>query len=117
MTMTFSRYLAISADLTDVELLAICNIALTSALGCPTYLARILRDLRHFVIQADAHPTAFAQNPLNQQWVNDEVSEIAESLAAVLVEYLQREGLVDDDNRLDLIQLAERTQQTTFGQH
>jgi hypothetical protein len=116
MTMTVSRYLSISPDLTDAELLAICNIALTSALGCPTYLARILRDLRHFVIQTDAHPTAFTQNSLNQQWVNEEVSELAQSLATILVEYLRREGLVDKHNHLDLIQLAERTQRATFGQ-
>jgi hypothetical protein len=114
--MSTPRYIQISPDITDAELLEICDIAITTSYGCPAYLARLLQDIRAFLLQAQLHPELCAEDNSNSQWLNQQMSAIAQTLALVLFEFLHREGLVDADHQLDLDQLTERTRKAILHQ-
>lgn len=98
----------ISNDLTDEEISSICNIALVINCNCPSYLIQILQQLRKFQSYLNECVEQFPQDVENHRWLETQVAQMEAFLRQTILDFLQREALLDENNHLHLHALMER---------
>ena len=95
-------------ELADEKLLAICDVASVVACKCPSHLAKLLRDVRRFRRYTAACIKQFPEDTDTHQWLTDKAAHIEFLLSQIIVELLERDGLLDEYQQLDLRTLAQQ---------
>lgn len=104
-------------DFSDEQLRVICEAANVIACECPAHLVDLLRRVRKFrrytredclMLVPEAAETHY--------WLSDQILQIEAALIQVLIEFMQREQLLDDRQQVDIAKLADRNLQSVLRQ-
>ncbi len=98
----------ISSELTDENLLAICEAADVIACECPSYLVRLLNDVREFRRYTNECIERFPSDAETHHWLSSRANQVEMLLSLTIYELLQKENLLDENNQLNLQQLSDR---------
>ena len=103
------------SDFSDEQLQVICEAAQVIACECPSHLVDLFRRVRQFrrYTQEDCLvlvPEAAATH----HWLSDQMRPMEAALAQILMAFLQREQLLDEQQQVDLVKLAQRNRQAAL---
>ena len=103
------------SDFSDEQLQVICEAAQVIACECPAHLVDLVRRVRQFrrYTQEDCLVLVPAAAETHY-WLSDQLLPLEAALAQVLRELLQREHLVDEQQQVDLVKLAQRNRQAAL---
>lgn len=96
-------------QISDDDLLTICEFANVIACKCPAYLAALLRSVRKFRHYTTDCIQQFPEDTATHEWLSQHALEIEATLSLLVYELLQREQLLTDQQQLDIEALAERS--------
>ena len=106
----------LSAELSEEQLAAICEAADVIACQCPSYLVRLLQEVREFHRYTNECIQTFPDDAKIHDWLVGRASQLELFLSQIIFELLQREQLLDGDNNLCLAQLNERARSLALQQ-
>jgi hypothetical protein len=106
----------LSAKLSEEQLAAICEAADVIACQCPSYLVRLLQEVREFHRYTNECIQTFPDDANIHDWLAGRAAQLELFLSQVIFELLQREQLLDGDNNLCLAQLNERARSLALQQ-
>ena len=106
----------LSAELSEAQLIAICEAADVIACQCPSYLVRLLQEVREFHRYTNECIQTFPDDARIHDWLGGRAAQLELFLSQVIFELLQREQLLDGDNNLCLAQLNERARSLALQQ-
>lgn len=101
--------LSISPDLSDDDLAAICEAADVIACECPSYLVRLLQEVRSFRHYTSDCIEQFPNDAVTHHWLSSQAKQMEAFLCQTILELLRKESLLDEQNRVCLTQLSERS--------
>jgi hypothetical protein len=101
--------LSISPDLSDDDLVSICEAADVIACECPSYLVRLLQEVRAFRHYTSDCIEQFPDDVVTHHWLSNQAKQMEAFLCQTILELLRRENLLDEQNRVCLTQLSERS--------
>ncbi len=106
----------LSAELSEEQLVAISEAADVIACQCPSYLVRLLQEVREFHRYTNECIQTFPDDAQIHDWLAGRAAQLELFLSQVIFELLQREQLLDGDNNLCLAQLNERARSLALQQ-
>ena len=106
----------LSAELSEEQLIAISEAADVIACQCPSYLVRLLQEVREFHRYTNECIQTFPDDAQIHDWLAGRAAQLELFLSQVIFELLQREQLLDGDNNLCLTQLNERARSLAMQQ-
>lgn len=106
----------LSAELSEEQLVAISEAADVIACQCPSYLVRLLQEVREFHRYTNECIQTFPDDAKIHDWLAGRAAQLELFLSQVIFELLQREQLLDSDNNLCLAQLNERARSLALQQ-
>lgn len=101
----------VSTTLSNEALVAICEAADVIGCECPSYLVRLLQEVREFRRYTSECCDRFPEDQETHGWLSDQATQVESLLSQTIFELFQREDLLDQNNQLDLSQLSERSRQ------
>lgn len=101
--------LQISSELSDEDLYAISDAADVLACECPSYLVRLVQEVRSFRQYTSDCIQQFPEDAATHHWLSNRAKQVEAMLCETIVELLQKEDLIDDQNQVCLAQLSERS--------
>lgn len=111
-----SQTIQLSEEFSDEQLLAICEVADIIACECPSYLAKLLHDVREFRRYTHECVEHFPEDTAVHQWLNSRAQEVETLLSRTILEFLNKEKLLESNNQLNLNRLAQRTHEIVLKQ-
>lgn len=105
-----------SLELTDEQLMAICEAADVIACECPSYLVRLLNEVREFRRYTAECIDRFPEDAPTHDWLSSRASQVEMLLSLTILEFLRRENLLDSSNHLNLKELSERSRLLALSQ-
>jgi uncharacterized membrane protein YebE (DUF533 family) len=103
-------------DVSDELLVEICRAAEVIACECPGYIARLLRQVRSFRQYTMSCTEQFPADAETHQWLAAQAEAVEKILLQTMVELMQREGLIDDTQRIALDKLSDRARRIVLTQ-
>lgn len=100
----------------DAQLQIICETANIIACECPAQLVDLLRkirEFRHYTI--DCIELAPEEAEIHY-WLSDEIIQVETLLSTIIVEFMRREDLFDEQQQLDLGKLRDRNARAALRQ-
>lgn len=94
--------------LSDEQLVNICEIANVIACECPAYLVSLLQEVRKFRHYTAECVEMFPEDEANHLWLGSQAVKIENLLSQIILEFMQRENLLDESDQLNLDALARR---------
>ncbi|MDX2243923.1 MAG: hypothetical protein NW224_24875 [Leptolyngbyaceae cyanobacterium bins.302] len=102
-------------DLSDEQLQIICESAEVITCECPAHLVDLLRRIRRFRRYTREDCLELVPEAAEMHyWLSDQILQIETSLIQILIEFMQREQLLDDRQQVDLAKLAQRSLQAVL---
>lgn len=101
--------LQISSELSDEDLYAICDAADVLACECPSYLVRLVQEVRAFRQYTSDCIQQFPEDAATHYWLTNRAKQVEALLCETILELLQKEDLIDDQNQVCLTRLSERS--------
>lgn len=101
-------------QVSDELLLTICESVDVIACECPGYLAKLLREVRKFRRYTQSCIDRYPEDTEVHNWLSDQTGEVERLLCQTIVEFLQKEALLDPDGQLNLRQLYDRAEQASL---
>ena len=98
----------VSAELSDADLYAICEAANVLACECPSYLVRLLQEVRAFRQYTSDCIQQFHEDAATHHWLAGRAKQVEALLCQTILELLQKEDLIDEQNQVCLTRLSER---------
>lgn len=103
-------------ELSDDQLITICENANVIACECPAYLVGLLQKVRKF-----RHYTAECVEQMPEEvevhnWLSEQALQVEALLTRIIFEFMQREDLLDEQQQLDITKLAQRSHQAALRQ-
>lgn len=98
----------ISSEISDDELVAISDAADVIACECPSYLVRLLQQVREFRRYTNDCIERFPEDAPTHHWLSQEAIQVEALLSQTIIELMRKENLIDEHNQLCLAQLSER---------
>ncbi|HEY9747609.1 MAG TPA: hypothetical protein V6C63_02830 [Allocoleopsis sp.] len=111
-----SETIQVSQQLSDEQLLAICEAADVLACQCPTYLVHLLKEVKEFHRYTEDCINASPEDAAVHDWLSSRAAQVELMLSQIIFELLQRENLIDEQNNLDLNKMAERARAIALQQ-
>ena len=108
--------ISVSIEFSEEQLLAICEAADVIACQCPSYLVRLLQEVRAFHRYTEDCIKNFPEDTALHDWLASRAAQMELMLSQIIFELLQREQLIDDQNNLCLRQLSERARAIALRQ-
>ena len=109
------RTIQISVDLSDEQLVAISESIHVIACECPSYLIRLLQEVRQFRHYTNECVQNFPDDVETHQLLSSRAKQIEFLLSSTILEFLQKEKLLDEKNQLNLDKLAQRSHQLVLS--
>jgi len=103
-------------DLSDETLLEICRAAEVIACECPAYIARLLRQVKAFRHYTMNCIEQFPDDAKTHHWLAEQAEQAEKILFETMVELMQKEGLIDANQRIALDKLSQRAQKIILHQ-
>jgi hypothetical protein len=100
----------------EEQLIAICENANVIACECPARLVDLLQKVRKFRRYTFECMEQYPDEIEIHQWLDRQVQQIELRLSEVMLEFMQKENLMDEQNQLDLEKLAQRSYQAAIRQ-
>lgn len=100
----------------DEQLVAICENANVVACECPARLVDLLQKVRKFRRYTFECIEQYPDDIEMHQWLDEQVQQIELRLSEVILEFMQKEDLMNEQNQLDLKKLAQRSYQAALRQ-
>jgi hypothetical protein len=101
-------------EFSDDMLLTICEVANVVACECPAHLVGLLRQIRQFRYYTLECIDRFPEDEQTHQWLSEQILQIEARLSQLIFEFMQREDLLDEQQKLDFDRLAERSYQASL---
>ncbi len=98
----------ISTELSDEDLYAICEAANVLACECPSYLVRLVQEVRTFRQYTSDCIQQFPEDAATHHWLTSRAKQVETLLCQTILELLQKEELIDEQNQVCLTRLSER---------
>jgi hypothetical protein len=111
-----SQIIQVSQQLSEEQLWAICEAADVIACQCPSYLVRLLREVKEFHRYTQECTQTSPQDISTHDWLSAQATQMEMMLSQTIFELLQRENLIDEQNNLDLEKMAERSRSIALRQ-
>lgn len=102
--------------LTDEQLIAICQAADLISCECPAYLVQLLKEVKKFRRYTSECINQFPEDETNHRWLSSQAAKVELLLSQIIYEFLKRESLIDEHNRVCLNQLSERSRKMAINQ-
>ncbi|MBD1862810.1 MULTISPECIES: hypothetical protein [Trichocoleus] len=99
----------ISSELSDADLYAICEAADVLACECPSYLVRLVQEVRAFRQYTTDCIQQFPEDATTHHWLTGRAKQVESLLCQTIVELLQKENLIDEQDQVCLTQLSDRS--------
>lgn len=109
------RTIQISLDLSDEQLVAISESIHVLACECPSYLLRLLQEVRQFWHYTNECGDRFPEDVETHQFLSSRAKQMELLLSLTILEFLQKENLLDENNQLNLDKLAQRSHQLVLS--
>lgn len=106
----------LSLEFSDEHLLAISEAADVIACECPSYLVRLLKEVREFKKYTSDCMERFPADAATHHWLASRANQVELLLSVTIYELLQKEQLIDEDNHLNLKRLSERNREIALAQ-
>jgi hypothetical protein len=103
-------------DVSDETLIEICKAAEVIACECPGYIARLLRQVRTFRQYTMNCVEQFPADAETHYWLAEQAEQVEKILFETMVELMQKEGLIDANQRIALDKLSQRAQEIILHQ-
>ncbi|HEY9860816.1 MAG TPA: hypothetical protein V6D16_15015 [Candidatus Obscuribacterales bacterium] len=103
-----SMKIQISTELSDEDLYAICEAADVLACECPSYLVRLVQEVRAFRQYTSDCIQQFPEDAATHHWLTSRAKQVETLLCQTILELLQKEELIDEQNQVCLTRLSER---------
>jgi hypothetical protein len=110
------RTIQLSFPISDEILMEICQSADVIACECPGYLTRLLRQVRSFRRYTLDCIDTFPEDTETHHWLAQQAEQVEQLLFQIMLELMQKEGLINDSNQLSLDKLSERAQTIVLKQ-
>lgn len=108
--------MSLNSAFSDAQLQVICETANVIACECPAQLVDLLRKVREFrYYTTDCIRIAPEETEIHQ-WLGSEILQVESLLSEIIVEFMRREGLLDQQQELDLEKLSDRSRQAALRQ-
>lgn len=107
--MDSSQNLQLSLEFSDEQLIALCEAADVIACECPSYLVRLLHEVREFRRYTGECIENFPEDTATHIWLSNRAAQVEMLLSVTIWEFLQKENLLDHQNKLNLDRLSERS--------
>lgn len=111
----FDRTIQISLELSDEQLIAISESIHIIACECPSYLIRLLQEVREFSRYTNECIERFPEDVETHKFLSSRAKQMELLLSSTILEFLHKENLLDENNRLDLDKLAQRSHQLVLS--
>ena len=103
------------SDFSDTQLEAICEAAGVIACECPAILVDLFRRVRQFRRYTQEECLVLVPEATEtHHWLSDQLLPLEATLAQILTEFLQREHLLDEQQQVDLVKLAQLNRQAAL---
>jgi hypothetical protein len=103
-----SQTIQISLEFPDEHLVAISDAADMIACECPSYLVRLLKEVREFRRYTTECIERFPNDTATHEWLASRANQVEVLLSLTIYELLEKENLVENYNQLNLKRLSER---------
>jgi|SRR6476469_9599997 len=103
-----SQTIQISLEFPDEHLVAISDAADMIACECPSYLVRLLKEVREFRRYTTECIERFPNDTDTHEWLASRANQVEVLLSLTIYELLEKENLVENYNQLNLKRLSER---------
>ncbi|NJL23001.1 MAG: hypothetical protein HC895_22735 [Leptolyngbyaceae cyanobacterium SM1_3_5] len=108
--------MSLNPAFSDAQLQIICETANVIACECPAQLVDLLRkirEFRHYTINCIELAPEEAEI---HHWLSDEIIQVEALLSNIIVEFMRREDLFDEQQQLDLGKLRDRNTRAALRQ-
>lgn len=82
--------------------MSICEISDALACECPARLAELLWKTRTFYHYTTDCVDRLPEEAESHRWLGEKILQVDALLSQILIEFLQRKGLLDDQQQIDL---------------
>ncbi len=113
--MNSDRIIQISLELSDEQLVAISESIQVIACECPSYLIRLLQEVRSFWHYTNECIERFPEDIETHKFLSSRAKDMELLLSSTILEFLEKENLLDPNNHLNLDKLAQRTHELVVG--
>ena len=103
------RTIQISLELSDEQLVAISESIHVIACECPSYLIRLLQEVRSFSHYTNECIERFPEDVETHKFLSGRAKDLELLLSSTILEFLDKENLLDANNQLNLDKLAQRS--------
>jgi hypothetical protein len=110
-----SQNLQLSLEFSDEQLLALCEAADVIACECPSYLVRLLHEVREFRRYTSECIERFPEDTATHEWLSNRAAQVEMLLSITILEFLEKENLLDNHNQLNLNRLSERSRKLALS--
>jgi hypothetical protein len=98
----------LSSQLSNDQLIAICEIANVISCNCPSRLVQLLQQVKEFSQYTEECVTQFPEDVETHRWLQENITDVENQLMTIMIEFLRRENLLNEKNELCFNQLEAR---------
>lgn len=109
------RTIQISLNFSDEQLVAISESIHVLACECPSYLIRLLQEVRSFSHYTNECIERFPEDVETHQLLSSRAKQMELLLSSTILEFLQKENLLEANNQLNLDKLAQRSHELVLS--